>query len=134
MTKFDNRFALRLCAVLTMVALILPLTAAAQNTVTFLRTENRSDGKVMLTANVLTSSLAVIDPKTDTLVATVPCDPGCHGVQWGAKSGGGYYAYVSSKFSNTMLVVDPDPANDGDMTKAKVVGRILLHCFAFDQG
>lgn len=34
---------------------------------------------------------------------------------------------MSSKFSNTLLVVDPDPANDGDLTKTKVVGRILLN-------
>ena len=85
------------------------------------------DGKVMLTANVLTATLTVVDPRTDALVASLPCDPGCHGVQWGAKRGGGYYAYVSSKFSNTLLVVDPNPANDGDLTKTKVVGRILLN-------
>jgi DNA-binding beta-propeller fold protein YncE len=84
------------------------------------------DGRVMLTANVLTATITVVDTKTDTLVASLPCDPGCHGVQWGAKKGGGYYGYVSSKFSNTLLVVDPDPDNDGDVTKAKVVGRILL--------
>jgi hypothetical protein len=81
----------------------------------------------MLTANVLTATITVVDTKTDTLVASLPCDPGCHGVQWGAKKGGGYYAYVSSKFSNTLLVVDPDPDNDGDLTEAKVVGRILLN-------
>jgi len=85
------------------------------------------DGRVMLTANVLTATITVVDTKTDSLVASLPCDPGCHGVQWGAKKGGGYYAYVSSKFSNTLLVVDPDPDNDGDLTKAKVVGRILLN-------
>lgn len=88
------------------------------------------DGKVMLTANVLTATLTVVDPRTDTLVASLPCDPGCHGVQLGAKQGGGYYAYVSSKFSNTMLGVDPDPANDGDLTKTKVVGRILLNALS----
>ena len=54
------------------------------------------------------------------------CDPGCHGVQYGAKQGGGYYAYVSSKFSNTLLVVDPDPNGDDDPADAAIVGRVLL--------
>ncbi|GKS69846.1 hypothetical protein W03_18500 [Nitrosomonas sp. PY1] len=40
--------------------------------------------------------------------------------------GGGYYAYVSSKFSNRMLVVDPDPNGDGSPVDAAVVGRIGL--------
>jgi hypothetical protein len=84
------------------------------------------NGRVMVTANVLTATITLIDTKTDTLVGMLPCDPGCHGVQWGAKRGGGYYAYVSSKFSNTMLVVDPDPDNDGDLTEARIVGRVLL--------
>ncbi len=39
MMKFDSRFALKLSVVLTVAALILPLTATAQNTVTFLRTD-----------------------------------------------------------------------------------------------
>ena len=64
--------------------------------------------------------------RTDTLVAMLSCDAGCHGVQFGAKAGGGYYAYVSSQSANTLQVIDYDPDGDGDLTKAKVVGRILL--------
>ena len=84
------------------------------------------DGKVMVTANILTDTITIVDTTSDTLVTSLPCDAGCHGVQWGAKKGGGYYAYVSSQFSNTFLVVDPDPTGTGDLTKAAVVGRILL--------
>jgi DNA-binding beta-propeller fold protein YncE len=84
------------------------------------------DGRVMVTANILTDTITLIDTKTDTLVAMLLCDAGCHGVQWGAKKGGGYYAYVSSQFSNTLEVVDPNPDGSGDLTHAKVVGRILL--------
>jgi DNA-binding beta-propeller fold protein YncE len=84
------------------------------------------NGKYMVTANTLLSTITVIDPSTDTILSALPCDPGCHGVQFGAKKGGGYYAYVSSKFSNTLLVVDPDPNNDGNAADATVVGRILL--------
>ena len=84
------------------------------------------DGKNMVTANTLTGTITVIDTATDTLVAMLPCDPGCHGVQYGAKKGGGYYAYVASKFSNRMLVVDPDPNNDGNPKDAKIVGSVGL--------
>ncbi|HKV94413.1 MAG TPA: copper oxidase [Candidatus Angelobacter sp.] len=84
------------------------------------------DGKVMVTANILTDTITLVDTKTDTLVAMLLCDAGCHGVQWGAKKGGGYYAYVSSQFSNTLEVVDPNPDGSGDLTHAQVVGRILL--------
>jgi len=59
-------------------------------------------------------------------VAMLPCDPGYHGVQYGAKQGGGYYAYVSSKFSNSLIIVDPDPNNDGIPADAAVAGRISL--------
>jgi hypothetical protein len=45
-------------------------------------------------------------------------------VQYGAKQGGGYYAYVSSKFSNSLIIVDPSP--DGNPANAAIVGRILL--------
>lgn len=84
------------------------------------------DGKVMVTANILTDTITLVDTATDTLVAMLPCDAGCHGVQWGAKKGGGYYAYVSSQFSNTLNVVDPNPDGSGDLTHAQIVGRILL--------
>ena len=84
------------------------------------------DGKNMVTANTLTATITIVDPVTDTVVAMLPCDPGCHGVQYGAKVGGGYYAYVSSKFSNRLLVVDPDPNNDGNPADAAIVGKILL--------
>jgi hypothetical protein len=80
----------------------------------------------MVTANTLTATITITDPATDTVVAMLGCDPGCHGVQYGAKRGGGYYAYVSSKFSNTLLVVDPDPDGDGNPADATVAGRISL--------
>ena len=87
------------------------------------------NGRFVATANTLTATITIIDTKTDQVVISLPCDPGCHGVQWGAKAGGGYYAYISSKFSNRMLVVDPDPngalaPNDG--SNAAIVGSVLL--------
>ncbi|MBI3046823.1 MAG: copper oxidase [Acidobacteria bacterium] len=84
------------------------------------------NGKSMVTANTLTGTILVTNPQTDTVVAMLGCDPGCHGVQYGAKQGGGYYAYVSSKFSNRLLVVDPDPNGDGNPVDAAIVGRVGL--------
>jgi DNA-binding beta-propeller fold protein YncE len=84
------------------------------------------NGKWVFTANTLTATITIIDTATDTLVKSLPCDAGCHGVNFGAKEGGGYYAYVSSKFSNELLVVDPDPNGDGSAADAAVVGRVLL--------
>ncbi len=85
------------------------------------------DDKWMVTANVIAAKMTVLDTSTDTIVKTLECDPGCHGVQWGAKDGGGYYAYVSSKFSNALIVVDPDVNGDDDGSDADVVGKILLN-------
>jgi YVTN family beta-propeller protein len=84
------------------------------------------NGQYVVTANTLTGSIAITDTDTNTIVKTLPCDPGCHGVNFGAKEGGGYYAYVTSKFSNRMIVVDGDPNNDGDASDAKIAGTVLL--------
>ena len=84
------------------------------------------DNSAVLVANTLTSNITVIDPKTDKIVKWLPCDSGCHGINFGAKKGGGYYAYVSSKFSNAMSIIDPDPNGDGNPEDAAVVGRVLL--------
>jgi len=89
------------------------------------------DGKNMVTANTLTGTITIVDTRpnlatTDEVVVMLPCDPGCHGVQYGAKKGGGYYAYVTSKFSNRMLVVDPDPNGDGDPSDARIAGQVGL--------
>jgi DNA-binding beta-propeller fold protein YncE/plastocyanin len=83
------------------------------------------DNRWMVTANVL-GGITVTDVIANEIYGEVlPCDPGCHGVQWGAKEGGGYYAYVSSKFSNALIVVDPDP--EGDESEFPVIaGKILL--------
>ncbi|HKF17627.1 MAG TPA: beta-propeller fold lactonase family protein [Candidatus Dormibacteraeota bacterium] len=84
------------------------------------------DGKFVVTANTLTGTITIIDTATDTVVKSLACDPGCHGVNFGAKKGGGYLAYVSSKFSNSLIVVDPDPNGNGNAADAVVVGRVVL--------
>ena len=84
------------------------------------------DGKFVITANTLTGTISIIDTNTDTLVKILACSAGCHGVNFGAKKGGGYYAYVSSKFSNDLIIVDYDPDNKGKVSDAKIAGRVIL--------
>lgn len=110
-----------------------PVTGAISGPVGALpvQTPVSPNGKNMVTANTLTGTITIVDTRpnlatTDEVVAMLPCDPGCHGVQYGAKKGGGYYAYVTSKFSNRMLVIDPDPNGDGDPSDAKIAGKVGL--------
>ena len=84
------------------------------------------DGQYMLTANTGSATITIIDTETDELIKDLPCSAGCHGVNFGAKKDGGYYAYVSSSFSNDLIVVDGDPNNDGDPSDAEIGGRISL--------
>ncbi len=70
--------------------------------------------------------VAIIDARTDEIVALVPTPAGTHGVNWGAKSGGGYYAYVTNQHANVLTVIDPDPDGDSDASDAAAVGTILL--------
>lgn len=70
--------------------------------------------------------VAVIDARTDEVVAWLPTPAGTHGANWGAKLGGGYYCYVTNQHANALTVIDPDPDADGDAHDAAVVGTILL--------
>ncbi|HEY0867399.1 MAG TPA: hypothetical protein VGE01_08475, partial [Fimbriimonas sp.] len=70
--------------------------------------------------------VAIIDTATDKVVKFVPVPAGAHGVNWGAKRGGGYYAYVTCQHSNAMVVIDPDPNGDSLGNDARVVGRVIL--------
>ena len=70
--------------------------------------------------------VAIIDTSTNQIVKYVPTPAGTHGVNWGAKLGGGYYAYVSNQHANVMTIIDPDPNFDGDGSDAAAVGTIVL--------
>lgn len=83
------------------------------------------DGRAVVTANLL-GMITVIDTQTDEIVAMLPCPQGCHGVNFGAKLGGGYYAYVTTQFANVLTVVDIDPNGDGNLSDAKVAGLISM--------
>jgi YVTN family beta-propeller protein len=84
------------------------------------------DGKAMLAANTYSATVSVINPKTDKVVKELPCNAGCHGINFGAKKGGGYYGYVSNKFSNAAQVIDIDPNGDGNISDAAIAGQLVL--------
>lgn len=84
------------------------------------------DGKAMLAANTLSQTVSVIDPKTNKVIKDLPCNAGCHGGNFGAKKGGGYYAYISNTFSNAAQIIDVDPNNDGDISDAAIAGQLVL--------
>ncbi len=70
--------------------------------------------------------VAIIDTSTDRVVAFLPSPAGTHGINWGAKKGGGYYAYVAAQHANVLTVIDPDPDDDVTTNDAAVVGQIAL--------
>lgn len=70
--------------------------------------------------------VALIDTTLDEVVAWIGTPAGTHGINWGVKRGGGYYAWVTNQHANVVTVIDPDPNGDGDGTDAGVVGQILL--------
>lgn len=70
--------------------------------------------------------VAIIDTATNQVVSYVPTPAGTHGVNWGARLGGGYYAYVTNQHANVLTIIDPDPNGDDDGSDAAAVGTILL--------
>lgn len=70
--------------------------------------------------------IALIDTSTNQVVKFIATPRGTHGVNWGAKLGGGYYAYVTNQHANVLTIIDPDPNGDSSADDAAVVGQILL--------
>lgn len=83
------------------------------------------DDKYMLVVGTFSSNVLVIDIANHKIVKSLACAPGCHGINFGAKKGGGYYGYVSIKFANKFMVVDGDPNGDGDFSDAKIAGEMI---------
>lgn len=52
--------------------------------------------------------VAIIDAQTDQIVKRIKTHLGAHGVVFGLKEGGGWYAYVSHKFSDVLSIIDMD--------------------------
>jgi len=101
------------------VSLISPLRIPIQTPVS-------PDGRYVLTAvlNLFGPGvIKVVDTATDTVVETLACEPGCHGANFGAKRGGGYYGYVTSQYTNALQVVDTTPPGGG---LPELAGKVFL--------
>ena len=85
------------------------------------------DDEYMLTVGTVSANIVVTDMDKNQIVKTLPACPGVHGINFGAKKGGGYYGYVTNKFCNKMIVVDGDPNGDGDPSDAQIVGEVLTN-------
>jgi DNA-binding beta-propeller fold protein YncE len=83
------------------------------------------DDHYMLVVGTFTGNVLEIDMKTNKIVKSFPCGPGCHGINFGAKKGGGYLGYVSVKFANVAWVIDGDPNNDGDLSDGRLTGGVI---------
>ena len=83
-------------------------------------------GRYVVTATLL-PSIVIIDTQIDEMVLSLACDAGCHGVNFGANVEGGYNAYVTSKFSNALIVFDPVDviAADGSLSEEDIPDGIL---------
>jgi hypothetical protein len=82
------------------------------------------DDQYMLIVGTFTSNVLVIDMETHKIVKSLPCAPGCHGINFGLKKGGGWYGYVSIKYANRVMVINGDPNNDGDPSDAEIAGNL----------
>jgi DNA-binding beta-propeller fold protein YncE len=101
------------------VSLISPLRIPIQTPVS-------PDGRYVLTAvlNLFGPGVVkVIDTATDTVAETLACEPGCHGANFGAKQGGGYYGYVTSQYANALQVIDVTPPSGG---LPELAGKVFL--------
>jgi YVTN family beta-propeller protein len=85
------------------------------------------DDSYMLVVGTFTANVLVIDMHTNKILKSLPCGPGCHGINFGLKKGGGWYGLVSIKFANKVMVVDGDPNGDGDASDAVVAGEMLAN-------
>ncbi len=66
------------------------------------------DGRFIVVALSGDGAAAIVNAATFELVKTLPSGPGAHGVYYGPKQGGGWYAYVSNKFVPWVTVIDMD--------------------------
>jgi DNA-binding beta-propeller fold protein YncE len=84
------------------------------------------DGKFVVTAALSLlgpGAIDVVNTGTDQVVESFPCEPGCHGANFGAKLGGGYYGYVTSQYTNALNVVDLYPPGGG---LPQIAGKVFL--------
>lgn len=71
--------------------------------------------------------VVVLDAQKDEVIKRLPAHAGAHGVTYGRKRGGGWYAYVSHKFADILTVVDMDTLTVAGELKMPAPGGNGLH-------
>lgn len=85
------------------------------------------DGKYVVVASSGTGEVAIIDAVKDEVVKKLPAHLGAHGVVYGQKEGGGYYAYVSNKYADILTVIDMDTLSVAGEVKLPAAGGNGIH-------
>ena len=70
--------------------------------------------------------VAIIDTTTDQVVAFVPTPAGTHGVNWGAKLGGGYYAMLQTSTRTCLQLSIPIRMGTATEQMRLWLGTVLL--------
>ena len=66
------------------------------------------DDRYAVQASSGTGEVVIVDGQRDEVIKRLKTHPGTHGVAYGYKQGGGWYAYVSHKFADIVTVIDMD--------------------------
>lgn len=66
------------------------------------------DGKYITVALASDAEAVILDAQTFEILKRLPSGQGAHGVTYGPKESGGWYAYVSNKFVPWITVIDMD--------------------------
>ncbi len=69
-----------------------------------------------------TSEVVIIDARRDEIVKRIETHAGSHGVTFGDKVGGGWYAYVTHKFADIVTVIDMDTLEVAGEIKVPAAG------------
>lgn len=68
------------------------------------------DNRYVMPAMAKAGQLAIIDANSDSVINVVDCGSGCHGANFGAKRGGGFYGYATMQYQDKVTVVDMNTA------------------------
>jgi DNA-binding beta-propeller fold protein YncE/plastocyanin len=85
------------------------------------------DDRYAVQAVTGSGEIVIIDGQTDQIIKRLPDHLGAHGVTFGLKQGGGWYAYVSHKFADVLTIVDMDTLTVAGEMKMPAPGGNGIH-------
>jgi DNA-binding beta-propeller fold protein YncE len=85
------------------------------------------DDRYAVLASSGTGEVVILDAQRDEAIKRLTTHPGAHGVVYGHKLGGGWYAYVSHKFADIVSVIDMDTLELAGELKMPAPGGNGIH-------